>query len=43
MPDELDNPGWAATTGLVLYAQRLRLHRKRRRERAREWLKAIFD
>ncbi len=43
MPDELDNPGWAAATGLVLYAQRLRLHRKRRRERAREWLKAIFD
>ena len=42
-PDELDHPGWATAIGLVLYAQRLRLHRKRRRERAREWLNAIFD
>ena len=43
LPDELDHPGWATAVGLVLYAQRLRLHRKRRRERAREWLNAIFE
>ena len=43
LPDELDQPGWATAVGLVLYAQRLRLHRKRRRERAREWLNAIFE
>ena len=43
LPDELDQPGWATVVGLVLYAQRLHLHRKRRRERAREWLNAIFE
>jgi len=43
MPDELDQPGWSVAMGLVLYGQRLRLHRRRRREKAREWLKAIFE
>ena len=43
LPDQLDQPAWATAMGLVLYGQRLRLHRKRRREKAREWLKAIFD
>jgi cell division protein FtsA len=43
LPDQLDQPGWATAMGLVLYGQRLRLHRKRRREKAREWLKAIFE
>jgi cell division protein FtsA len=43
LPDQLDQPGWSTAMGLVLYGQRLRLHRKRRREKAREWLKAIFE
>lgn len=43
LPDELDHPAWATAVGLVLYAQRLRLHQRRRRERASEWLRAIFD
>jgi cell division protein FtsA len=43
LPDQLDQPAWATAMGLVLYGQRLRLHRKRRREKAREWLKAIFE
>jgi cell division protein FtsA len=43
LPDDLDDPGWATAIGLVLYAQRLRLHRQRRRDSAREWLKAIFE
>ena len=43
LPDELDHPGWATALGLVLYAQRLRLHKKRRRESVAEWLKALFE
>lgn len=43
LPDELDHPGWATCIGLVLYAQRLRLHRKRRRDRVTEWLRALLD
>ena len=43
LPDELDHPGWATAIGLVLYAQRLRLYRQRKRDKAREWLKAIFE
>jgi cell division protein FtsA len=43
LPDELDHPGWATALGLLLYAQRLRLHRQRRRDTAKEWLKAIFE
>lgn len=43
LPDELDHPGWATPIGLVLYAQRLRLHQKRRRDRVTEWLKALLD
>lgn len=43
LPDELDHPGWATSVGLVLYAQRLRLHQKRRKDRVAEWLKALFN
>ncbi len=43
LPDELDHPGWATSIGLVLYAQRLRLHRQRKRDRVAEWLKALFE
>jgi cell division protein FtsA len=43
LPDELDHPGWATAIGLILYAQRLRLHRKRKRDRVTEWLKTLFD
>jgi len=43
LPDELDHPGWATAMGLVLYAQRLRLHRQRKRDRVAEWLKALFE
>ncbi len=43
LPDELDHPGWATAIGLVLYAQRLRLHQKRRKDRVTQWLKALFD
>lgn len=42
LPEELDQPGWATALGLVLYGQRLRLHGRGRREKARDWLKAIF-
>ena len=42
LPEELDQPGWATALGLVLYGQRLHLHGRRRRQKAREWLKAIF-
>ena len=43
LPDELDHPGWATAIGLVLYAQRLRLHQKRKRDRMADWLKALLD
>ncbi len=43
MPDELDDPSWATAAGLALYAQRLRLHRQRRRDRVTEWLKTILE
>jgi cell division protein FtsA len=43
LPDELDHPGWATVIGLVLYAQRLRLHRTRKRDRVTEWLKTLFE
>jgi len=43
LPDELDHPGWATALGLVLYAQRLRLHKARKRDKVTEWLKALFD
>ena len=43
MPDELDDPSWATAVGLALYAQRLRLHRQRRRDRVTEWLKTILE
>ena len=43
LPDELDHPGWATSIGLVLYAQRLRLHQKRRKDRVAAWLKVLFN
>jgi cell division protein FtsA len=43
LPDELDHPGWATVIGLVLYAQRLRLHRQRKRDRVTDWLKTLFE
>ena len=43
LPDGLDHPGWSTCIGLVLYAQRLRLHKKRRRDRVTEWLKTLFE
>ena len=43
MPEELDHPAWATTIGLVLYAQRLRLHQRRRRDRVTDWLKSLLD
>jgi hypothetical protein len=43
LPDELDHPGWTTVIGLVLYAQRLRLHRQRKRDRVTDWLKALFE
>ncbi len=43
LPDELDHPGWACMVGLTLYAQRLQLHRSRRRDRISDWLKALMD
>lgn len=41
LPDELDHPGWACAVGLVLYAQRLQLHRGRRRDRISDWLRSL--
>src|SRR5690606_374362 len=32
LPESLDHPGWSTCIGLVLYAQRLRLHKRRRRD-----------
>lgn len=43
LPDELDDPSWATAMGLLLYAQRLRLRRPKRRDRVSEWLRAIFE
>ena len=42
LPDALDQPGWTAAVGLLLYAQRLRLHRRAERESMTAWLKSIF-
>ena len=41
LPDALDHPAWACTVGLVLYAQRLQLHRSRRRDRISDWLRSL--
>ena len=43
LPDELDHPGWVCAAGLVFYAQRLRLHQLRRRDRVSDWLKSLMD
>ena len=43
LPDELDHPGWATGLGLVLYAQRLKVHQRRRKDRVTEWLKTLFE
>ncbi len=42
-PDELDHPSWACMVGLVFYAQRLQLHRSRRRDRIADRLRALTD
>ncbi|MBI3694067.1 MAG: cell division protein FtsA [Acidobacteria bacterium] len=42
LPEELDQPGWTAAVGLLLYAQRLRLHRRAERDNMTAWLKSIF-
>lgn len=42
LPDALDQPGWTAAIGLLLYAQRLRLHRHAEREGVTAWLRGIF-
>ncbi len=42
LPDLLDQPGWTAAIGLMLYAQRLRLHRHAQRESMTAWLRGIF-
>jgi cell division protein FtsA len=42
LPDELDQPEWTAAIGLLLYAQRLRLHRQAERESMTAWLRNIF-
>ncbi len=41
-PEELDQPGWTTAIGLLLYAQRLRLHRRAERESMTAWLKSVF-
>ncbi len=42
LPDLLDQPGWTTAIGLMLYAQRLRLHRHAQRESMTAWLRGIF-
>ena len=42
LPGALDQPEWTAAIGLLLYAQRLRLHRQAERESMTEWLRNIF-
>jgi cell division protein FtsA len=42
LPEELDQPEWTAPIGLLLYAQRLRLHRQAERESMTAWLRNIF-
>ncbi len=42
LPDALDQPEWTAAIGLLLYAQRLRLHRQAERESMSAWLRNIF-
>ena len=42
LPDELDRPEWTTALGLLLYAQRLRLHRQAEQESMTAWLRGIF-
>jgi len=42
LPEALDQPGWACTVGLLLYAQRLRMHRHAEKEGMTAWLRGIF-
>ena len=42
LPEELDRPEWTTALGLLLYAQRLRLHRQAERESMTAWLRGIF-
>lgn len=43
LPEELDQPSWTTAVGLLLYAQRLRLHRQTERESMTAWLRSIFE
>ena len=42
LPEELDQPGWTTAIGLLLYAHRLRLHRRVEHASMTAWLKGIF-
>jgi cell division protein FtsA len=42
LPEELDQPGWTTAVGLLLYAQRLRLHRRAENASMTAWLKSVF-
>ncbi len=43
LPEELDRPEWTTAIGLLLYAQRLRLHRRAEKETVAAWLRNIFS
>ncbi len=43
LPEELDQPSWTTAIGLLLYAQRLRLHRRTEQESVTAWLRSIFE
>ena len=42
LPEALDQPEWTTAIGLLLYAERLRLHRQSERESMMAWLKGVF-
>ena len=42
LPEVLDQPGWTTAIGLLLYAHRLRLHRRAEHASMTAWLRSIF-
>jgi len=42
LPEALDQPEWTASIGLLLYAQRLRLHKQAQQESMTTWFRNIF-
>lgn len=42
LPEVLDQPGWTTAIGLLLYAERLRLHRHAESENMTAWFKSVF-